>query len=65
MSEGTANRPPMRRGPHGPGPRAAEKPKNFKKAVKIAGQMILKPKLNAGVDAYSIFIFLLIRFHGL
>ena len=50
MSEGTANRPPMRRGPHGPGPRAAEKPKNFKKAM---GKLILfiKPFLAAVIVA--------------
>ena len=37
MSE-EKNRPPVRRGPHGPGPRVAEKPKDFKKAM---GKLIL------------------------
>ena len=32
MSENGERRPP-RRGPHGPGPRVAEKPKDFKKAM--------------------------------
>ena len=32
MSENGERRPP-RRGPHGPGPRIAEKPKDFKKAM--------------------------------
>ena len=38
MSEERTNRPPVRRGPHGPGPRIAEKPKDFKKAM---GKLIL------------------------
>lgn len=37
MSE-EKNRPPVRRSPHGPGPRVAEKPKDFKKAM---GKLIL------------------------
>ena len=44
MSEEKTARPPMRRGPHGPGAHAAEKPKNFKKAM---GKLIrfIKPFL--------------------
>ncbi len=44
MSEEKTARPPMRRGPHGPGAHAAEKPKDFKKAM---GKLIrfIKPFL--------------------
>ena len=44
MSEEKTARPPMRRGPHGPGAHVAEKPKDFKKAM---GKLIrfIKPFL--------------------